>query len=86
MQWIVDGIIPLTQLCTTAKWKFKDCITALIAEGLSTEDAVIFARFAFGTDAVYQRAVSDEFLTIENYKRLSITSSDPAEHSAGPPL
>jgi len=86
VQWLVDGNVHLTEICTTAKWHLKTCITGLMAAGLSEPDAKRFAVWAFGTDAVYQRAIGDESLSVEDYARLSITSSAPAEHSAGPPI
>jgi len=86
MQWIVDGTIHLTEICTAAKWRMKTCVENLMAKGLTEDDARTFAAFAFGTDAVYQRAIGDESLTIEQYARLAISSSTPPEHSAGPPI
>lgn len=86
MQWIVDGSIHLSEICTTQKWIWKDCITALEAAGLSMADAELYAGFAFGTDAVYQRSVSDESMTAEEYARISIQPSGDGMHTIGPPI
>jgi len=86
MQWLLDSTIHLTEICTAAKWKFKDCVAALIAQGILEDDARTFTCWAFGTDAIFQNAIGDESLTEDQYARLSITASVPPEHSAGPPI
>lgn len=86
MRYVVDGHVDLTGICQAARWKGKACMVGLQGAGLNAEDAEAFMLWAFGTDAVYQRAVSDEALSAERYARITITASSPAMHSVGPPL
>lgn len=86
MQWIVDGSIHLTSICTAARWKWKDCVTALVAAGLTPEDAQLYAGFAFGMDPMYQRNIADESLEPGEYARLSIAASGDGMHPAPPNL
>ena len=85
MQWLVDGSVELTAICTAAGWKWKKCVQGLLDAGLTQGDAEVFAGWAFGTDAVFQMAVSDEALTDGEYARLSITRSVVMKHPVPPP-
>lgn len=86
MQWIVDGTVHISTICQQARWRWRDCVAALVAAGLSDEDAVTYAGFCFGEDLVYQRAVNDEALDPEYYARLSVAASVPPLHRAPPDL
>lgn len=84
MQWLVDDTIHLTEICVHAGWKWHKCINDLVAAGLTDDDAAIFCGWAYGTDAMYQRAIGDESLTEEQYTRLSIRASGDGMHPAPP--
>lgn len=86
MQWIVDGTVHLTEICQVARWHWRTCVAGLESAGLSHDDACTYAGWAFGTDAVYQRAVGDETLTPEEYARLRVAASDPPMHPVAPGL
>lgn len=85
MQWLVDGTVHLSQICTAARWRWNACIAGLRAAGLTANDAAVFAGFAFGTDARYQAAVSDESLSDAEYARLSVAASPGGTHPVPPP-
>lgn len=86
VRWRVDGSIELSDICQSQRWILRDCLTALELAGLSHDDAVIYAGWAFGSDARYQRAVADESLTDAQYARLSIAASGDGMHPVGPPI
>lgn len=86
MQWIIDGSIHLSEICVHAGWKWQQCIDDLVAAGLLEVDAATFAGWAFGSDAMYQRAIGDESLTSEQYARISIRASGGGMHPAPPNL
>jgi len=75
MQWLIDGTVHLTEICTAQKWKWRNCITALIAAGLTPDDANAYAAFAFSSDPMYQRSVSQESLTTAQYARIRVAAS-----------
>jgi hypothetical protein len=85
VRWLVDGI-DLTAICQAARWQWRGVVQGLELAGLTHADALVFGAWAFGDDVRYQRAVSDESLTAEQFARLRVAASDPPMHSAGPPL
>ena len=86
MHYVVDGSIDITAICTAAKWRGCACLVALEAAGLSPADADVYMRWAFATDAQYQRSVSQESLTPEQYARISIIASPDGLQPAPPAL
>ena len=86
MQWIIDGSVHLTEICVSAGWKWSTILTNLVAAGLTEDDAATFAGWAFGSDAMYQRAIGDESLTEDQYARISIRASGDDMHPAPPNL
>jgi len=71
LEWYVDNI-PLEAICERAEWHLASVEQALVAEGLSVEDARDFAVFVFCDHAVIQDNDPEDYVTPAQYKRLSV--------------
>jgi hypothetical protein len=72
MNWIIDATIDLTQICENAAWHLATAIDALVASGLSRQDAEAFAGFAFREHAKVGDGKPEDFIDDAQYERLTL--------------
>ena len=71
-EWVIDATIDLTQICENAAWHLATAIDALVASGLSRQDAEAFAGFAFREHAKVGDGKPEDFIDDAQYERLTL--------------
>jgi len=78
MRWLIDGVIPLTQICEGERWDMELVVRSLNLLGLELNDSKSFARWAFATVNSRHRNGYDQddgFLTDDQFERLCVRRS-----------
>ena len=80
MTWVIDTTIFLEEICETANWHLATVICALVAKGLTREDAEAFAEFAFDDKAT--GGTTDNLVNDEQWDRLELIDKSTASNFA----
>lgn len=70
--WMLDGTINLTAIGNDNNWHLGTMIEKLTAAGLNRADAGAFANFMCNEYAAVSDSRSEDWVTEEQYDRLSI--------------
>lgn len=77
MRWFIDNSVDLTGACEAGDWHPASVMEKLREQGLSQADAEAYTYFAFEEAAVARDADPEDYVSNEQWERLSVRAVTP---------